>query len=101
MTPLDYARLAQRAYATTPTIGTENTAARAVVESGIVSFPGTDNLACWLADLDAGIQHIPGIGAVHCGFWDTLSSIKRPLMAIPDVEVTVGHSLGAALAILY
>jgi len=101
MTPLDYARAAQRAYVTPPTIGSEDTAARAIVEGGMVAFPGTNNIACWLADLDADIQHVPGMGAVHCGFWDTLKAMKRPLMAIPDVEVAVGHSLGGALAILY
>ena len=49
MTPQDYARLAQRAYQLQPQIGAPASAARAIVEGDAVAFPGSDNLACWLA----------------------------------------------------
>jgi hypothetical protein len=101
MTPLDAAHLAQAAYTTPPTIGEPTSAARAVVGNGVVSFPGTNNIACWLADLDAKARFVQGLGWLHCGFMDALEEIKAPLLALPDVDVTVGHSEGAALAILY
>lgn len=103
MTPADYARLAARAYSTPPTVGREDSAARAVdFGQGVVGFPGTNNLACWLADLDAGTTYVPGLGKLHSGFWcafDTL--LAEPLMRRTDVEITLGHSEGAALALLY
>ncbi len=102
MTPADYALLAARAYTEPPTIGAASSAARAVVfEQGVVGFPGTNNLACWLADLDAFIDDVPGMGRLHAGFWRAFQSISEPLMARIDVQVTLGHSEGAALAILY
>lgn len=102
MTPADYALLAARAYTEQPTIGLESSAARAVdFGGGVVGFPGTNNLACWLADLDATIDDVPGMGRLHAGFWRAFQSISEPLLARLDVEVTVGHSEGAALAILY
>jgi len=102
MTPADYARLAARAYSTPPTIGSEDTAARAVdFGQGVIGFPGTNNLACWLADLDAGTTYVPGLGKLHSGFWCAFDMISAPLMLRTDVVVTLGHSEGAALAILY
>lgn len=102
MTPADYARLAARAYADPPTIGHACSAARAVdFGGGVVGFPGTNNLACWLADLDVRTVDVLGMGKLHAGFWDAFQEIAEPLMARIDVEVTVGHSEGAALAILY
>ena len=101
MTPRDYALLAQRAYSAPPQIGQESGAARAIVEGDAVAFPGTNNLACWLADLDATVEVVPGLGALHAGFWWAFSSIEAPLLALPTPAVTVGHSEGAALAILF
>lgn len=101
-TPLDYALLAQRAYSTPPLIGLEASAARAIVDGAAVAFPGTNNnVACWLADLDVELAIVTGLGALHAGFWRAYSSIATPLMASPTPKVTVGHSEGAALAILY
>ncbi len=101
MTPRDYARLAQRAYLVHPQIGAESSAARAIVEGDAVAFPGSNNLACWLADLDADVVQVDSLGALHHGFWKAFSSISGQLMALPAPAVTVGHSEGAALAILF
>lgn len=101
MTAADYARLAARAYTEPPTIGVAASAARAIVFSpGVVGFPGTDNLACWLADLDALTVDVPCLGRLHAGFWHAFQSIAGPLLALPAVDVTLGHSEGAALALL-
>lgn len=102
MTPADYALLAARAYSEPPTIGQACSAARAVVfGQGVVGFPGTNNLACWLADLDATAVPVLGLGRLHAGFWRAYELISAPLMALADVQVTLGHSEGAALAILF
>lgn len=101
MTPRDYALMAQRAYDTPPQIGVESSAARAIVEGNAVAFPGSNNIACWLADLDVNVIFVPGMGGLHAGFWRALQSIRDPLLALPSTEVTVGHSEGAALAILF
>lgn len=102
MKPADYALLAARAYSEPPTYGLACSAARAVdFGSGVVGFPGTNNLACWLADLDAEVVDVPGMGRLHAGFWRAFQSILDPLMAKLDVQVCVGHSEGAALALLY
>lgn len=102
MTPADYATLAARAYTERPTLGLESSAARAVVfEPGVVGFPGTNNVACWLADLDVATVPVPGLGRLHAGFWHAYCSIRDALMARTDVVVTLGHSEGAALALLY
>lgn len=100
-TPLDYALLAQRAYTMPPQIGVESGAARAIVEGNAVAFPGTNNVACWLADLDIETVVVDGLGELHAGFWHALDSIREPLLALPPHTVTVGHSEGAALAILF
>ena len=102
MTPADYARLAARAYTEPPAIGVASSAARALVFGpGVVGFPGTDNLACWLADLDAAAVDVPGLGRLHAGFWGAFQQIAAPLMALSDVQVTLGHSEGAALALIF
>ena len=101
MTPQDYARLAQRAYLVQPQIGAESSAARAIVEGDAVAFPGSNNVACWLADLDADVVQVDGFGALHHGFWKAFNTISAKLMALPAPAVTVGHSEGAALAILF
>lgn len=101
MTPRDYARLAQRAYLDQPQVGAEASAARAIVDGDAVAFPGTNNLACWLADLDADVVQVEGLGTLHHGFWNALGTISAQLLALPSPAVTVGHSEGAALAILF
>lgn len=105
MTPRDYAALAQEAYDATPDIGVADSASRAIVRETadglVVAFPGTDNVASWLADLDAIPVFVSGAGFMHQGFWNAWQTISEPVLAaIGDKPVTlVGHSLGGALAV--
>lgn len=106
MTPRDFALLAQEAYTAAPDIGKADSASRAIMRQTaaglVVAFPGTDNVAGWLADLDALTLSVPGVGNVHRGFWDAWQAIAPAVTAaIGDQPVTlVGHSLGAAIAIM-
>lgn len=106
MTPRDYALIAQEAYSAIPDIGVEDSASRAIIRNtpdGLcVAFPGTNNLPSWIADLDALMIPVSGIGHVHQGFWDAWLAISDPVLdAIGNQPVTfVGHSLGAAIAIM-
>jgi hypothetical protein len=99
MTPLEAAKLAQSAYTDAPTYGDHDGAGRVVVYGAAVAFPGTDNICCWLADLDAMAVDVPGFGRVHCGFHDAWEEIAGPVLDLP-VDTLIGHSEGAALAIL-
>lgn len=105
MSVRDFALIAQEAYTAAPNIGKADSASRAIVrqtEAGIVvAFPGTDNLACWLTDLDAVPLPVEGAGDVHRGFWQAWQAISDDVKAaISGEPVTfVGHSLGAAIAI--
>lgn len=106
MTPRDYALLAQEAYTAPPDIGIADSASRAIVRQtdvGLcIAFPGTDNFASWCTDLDILTVQVPGVGEVHDGFWRAWQAIEVDVVsAIGGCPVTlVGHSLGAALAIL-
>lgn len=106
MTPRDYALLAQEAYSATPDIGNADSASRAIVrhtDVGLcVAFPGTDNLVCWLADLNALPTSVAGVGDVHRGFWQAWLTISASVVAAIDGNpvTLVGHSLGAAIALL-
>lgn len=105
MEPMHFALMAQEAYGATPDIGDAKSASRAITrltDVGLcVAFPGTDNLECVGADLDALTVSVPGIGRVHKGFWQAWQAIATPVLeAIGDQPVTlIGHSLGAAIAI--
>ncbi|MBB5462855.1 lipase family protein [Paraburkholderia sp. Cpub6] len=106
MTPRDFALLAQEAYTARPDIGIADSASRAIVRRTaaglVVAFPGTDNLDCWGADFDIMPVAVAGMGDVHRGFWQAWDAIAiSVLVAIGSQPVTlVGHSLGAAIAIL-
>lgn len=100
MDVLEYARIAQAAYSQKPTFGDEKSAARAILSDHIVSFPGTNNIACWLADLNVETIYIPELGIIHEGFWNAFRSIQLDLMQ-QSPEIIVGHSEGAALSIIY
>lgn len=100
MMPLEAARLANRAYTDTPTFGVAGGSGRAVVYDRAVAFPGTDNIACFLADLDAKAIRVQGLGLVHCGFMDAWKEVAPQVLALSNLEIVVGHSLGAAMALL-
>lgn len=106
MNPRDFALLAQEAYSAKPDIGEADSASRAIIRqtaAGLcVAFPGTDNADCWLADLNALPVSVAGVGDVHRGFWQAWQAISVPVLtAIAGQPVTlVGHSLGAAIALL-
>ena len=102
---LKYALLAQRCYTEKPDVGVEDSASRAVyfrdpVDGLIVGFPGSDNVSCWLADLDALTTSTLSLGRVHAGFWGAYTKIAS-LLTLERPQVIVGHSLGAALALIY
>lgn len=103
MTPLDAAKIAQAVYSAPPVLGVENSAGRAVTYGSAgeaVAFPGSNNIACWLADLDATIMAVPGFGRLHAGFWEAWLEIRPGVLGLTGVQVTIGHSEGAALALL-
>jgi len=106
MIPRDYALLAQEAYSSAPDIGVESSASRAIVrntDDGLcVVFPGTDNLACYAADFDITPLDVAGVGKVYKGFWDAWKAISLPIVAVAAGQpvTLVGHSLGAALALM-
>ena len=100
MTPLQAATLALAAYTDPPTYGPASGSGRAVVYGSDVAFPGTDNVACWLADLDCLLVPTRGMGTVHAGFWGALQTLAPKLAGLRPVNL-VGHSEGAALALLY
>ena len=95
-------QLAEKAYTDAPTYGASSSSGRAVVYYGeAVGFPGTDNIACWLADLDVATVLVPGLGLLHAGFWKAYSLLAPSLKARTDLTVMLGHSEGAALALLH
>lgn len=106
MTPRDFALLAQEAYSATPDIGKADSASRAIVRETaiglVIAFPGTDNADCLEVDLDFVPVTVPGVGQVHGGFWKAWQAISVPVLAaINGKPVTlVGHSLGAAIALM-
>ena len=106
MNALDYAQLAQEAYTAAPDIGQADSASRAIVRQTagglVIAFPGSDNDACWETDFDAIEEPVAGVGTLHRGFWEAYQAIAPQVAAaIGDQAVTfVGHSLGAALAIM-
>lgn len=98
MSPRDWAILAQQAYTTAPTFGTEDGAARVVLSSvagsRVLAIPGTNNLACIEADVDALLFDAGPCGRVHAGIWHAFAAIGEAVVAI-GADVIVGHSEGA------
>jgi hypothetical protein len=100
MTPLEAALIAQAVYSASPDIGVESTAGRASIYGTAIAFPGSDNIACWLADLDVETIFVPSLGRIHSGFFHAWTEIQTGVTALPTVEITIGHSEGAAIAML-
>lgn len=106
MTPYEAALLAEEAYTAKPDIGLPESASRAIVRpqadgSVVIAFPGTDNHESFFADIDVLTIEAP-VGEVHRGFWLAWQAISSQIEeAIGERSVTfIGHSLGAALALL-
>jgi hypothetical protein len=106
MSPRDWALLAQEAYTAKPDIGVDGSASQAIVrhtDDGLcIAFTGTENLDGWGADFNIVPVAVPGAGEVHRGFLDAWRAISVPVLAaIAGKPVTlVGHSLGAAIALM-
>ena len=101
MKAVDYARLAQRCYTDAPTIGEPDSASRMHVYSNVHCFRGSDNVMAFLHDADCRPVNVIGFGNVHAGFWHALSTILPACLALARPKAVTGHSLGAAMAILY
>ena len=85
MNPVDYAQAARLAYHKPPDIGNPGSASRAIIQTlegeTVIAFPGSNNLACWLADMDVLIRDVPGMGFVHVGFHDAWKKIADGVAA--------------------
>ncbi|MGH8158380.1 MAG: lipase family protein [Rhodanobacter sp.] len=101
MNPVDYALLAQRAYTDAPTIGAVNSASRMRVYGDVHVFRGSDDVASWVSDFHVATTDVCGMGEIHAGFYGALAAILPACLALPRPAAVAGHSLGAALAILY
>ena len=101
MNLIDYALLSKRAYADAPTIGEANSASRMHVYGDVHVFRGSDDIMAWLSDADCAPVNVWGLGHVHGGFYAALASILPACLALPRPAAVTGHSLGAALAIIY
>jgi hypothetical protein len=105
VTPLQAALLAQRAYVDAPTVGFADSAARMhayAVEGGVAhAFRGTDDFRSMVADVDCRAEDVWGLGKLHAGFFGALATILPACLALPRPVAVVGHSLGAAMAVIY
>jgi triacylglycerol lipase len=101
----DYALFAERSYTDAPTIGASDSASRMHVyhtDAGDVHvFRGTDDVQSVFADANIAVVDVRGLGKVHAGFYNALAPILPAALALPHPVAVVGHSLGAAMAILY
>jgi predicted lipase len=106
MTPRDLALIAQEAYSAAPDIGLADSASRAIVrhtpEGLVIAFRGSDNEPSFKCDADFFPIDVGGIGRVHRGFWHAWEAFSIDVLAaIKGQPVTlIGHSLGAALAMV-
>jgi hypothetical protein len=101
-TPVAWAQLATRCYSDQPTFGAESSAARACVYAAgqVVGIPGTNNVSCWLADLNFDTVEVGVLGRLHEGFYRAFQAIEHELLELAPTHI-VGHSEGAALALIY
>ena len=103
MTPLEAALIAQAVYSAPPVVGVPASAGRATVYGAAqdaLAIPGSDNIACWLADLDALAVTVPGFGRIHQGFWTAWLEIRDAVLDLQGLTTMIGHSEGGALALL-
>jgi hypothetical protein len=98
---LVFAIYAKRAYADAPTIGNPSSASRMHVYGDVHAFRGTDDLRAVLADVKCSMTEVWGLGKIHAGFYAALAAILPACLALPRPKAITGHSLGAAMAIIY
>ena len=101
MKAVDYARLAAQSYHDAPTVGEVDSASRMHVYGDVHCFRGSDDVLAFLHDADCRPLNVVTFGRVHAGFWHALSAILPVCLALPRPVAITGHSLGAAMAILY
>lgn len=101
MTPLDYAKLCQSCYSDAPTVGPADAPSPMHVYGNVQVFRGSADASAWLHDFDVTTVNVAGIGSVHAGFWQALARVLPGCLALPRPAAVAGHSLGAAVAILY
>lgn len=101
MNPIDYALLAKRAYLDAPTVGKADSASRMCVYGDVHAFRGSDDVSSFLADADCDTIPVEGLGKLHKGFYGALAAILPDCLALPRPVAVTGHSLGAAMAIIY
>ncbi|MGC1550830.1 MAG: hypothetical protein WA777_20095 [Rhodanobacter sp.] len=101
MNPVDYALLSKQAYSDAPTIGDPASASRMHVYGDVHVFRGTDDFMSAFSDANCTIVNVWGLGHIHAGFYAALAAILPACLALPRPVAVAGHSLGAALAIIY
>lgn len=69
--------------------------------SGVHCFRGSDDIDAWLHDFDVTTVYVPGLGNVHRGFYNAVGAILPACLELPRPTAITGHSLGAAMAVLY
>ena len=83
-------------------IGSKESSARAwkqeVNGERCLLIPGTDNIACWLADLNIEVVQTP-VGSIHKGFSEAANSISAGVLSY-EPDVLAGHSEGGDLALI-
>jgi triacylglycerol lipase len=99
--PVDYALLSKRAYTDAPTIGEANSASRMHVYGDVHVFRGTDDFMAAIADAQCATTRVWGLGEIHAGFYAALAAILPACLSLPRPVAITGHSLGAAMAIIY
>lgn len=93
-----YATLAMNSYSSAPTFGDEDSSSRCVVTDGVLAFPGTNNIATAISDVDI-LPVKTSIGELHKGFYDAAMALFFRANQYQS-PVLVGHSEGAAIAII-
>jgi len=111
MNLIDWANIANNAYASKPDLGKEESAGRICFvqsEQGLIlAIPGTNNPESFFADIDVLTHDAGQLGEVHKGGYDAFQPLWLDIYHLP-IYAIVGHSegcfgalyLGAQLSLL-